>query len=440
MAENLLSLALFLGLDRSFIREYHTIADEKKILFHTMPIPFLLSLFFSFVLILFRRIISIWLFNETDVVAVFVLALCLPLRILTRFAFLIIRMRERAKLYSLLNIIQKTLYIVFVLLFILLYSRSFKSIIFASTLSLLVVVIIQIILTNNLWFSFPRFDKAFFMKLLSYAVPLIPTAFLTWAFNSIDKISLRIFSDYNELGIYSAAFRIIAVLTIIKTIFSTFWSPTAYRWHKEGFGHDKFLKVTRLLLFGMSSLYCLGIISRRLLYYLFDPVYFRSIDLLPFLFFMPIMYTISETTVLGIYFSRKTLYSLIISIISLAANTVGNIILVPLYGALGAAVSTGVSYIIFFWGKTLFSVRLGFRVDIKLIIITQVLLLLPAFLSLVSKHIIMISVEVLVLFVIIVIFRRDIVVIIDLFKEILTEFKKGLKKKKEPQINADDFK
>jgi O-antigen/teichoic acid export membrane protein len=434
MAENLLPLVLFLGLDRSFVREYHTVDDEKKILFHTMPVPFILSLFFSFVIILFHRTISLWLFNEIDFIAVFVLALCLPLRILTRFALLVIRMREKAKLYSLINIIQKALYIVFLVLFILLYSRSFKSIIFASTLSLLVVVIIQIFLTSNLWFSISRFDKSFFMKLLGYAAPLIPTAFLIWAFNSIDKISLRIFSDYNELGIYSAAFRIIAVLTIIKTIFSTFWSPTAYRWHKQGFGHDKFLKVTRLMLFGMSLLYCIGIISRRLLYYIFDPVYFPSINLLPFLFFMPIMYTISETTVLGIYFSRKTIYSLIISIVSLVSNTVGNIILVPLYGALGAAISTGVSYIIFFWGRTLFSVRLGFRVNIKLIIITQILLLLPAFLSLVSKNIIIISVEILVFLILIIIFRKDIVIIIELFKEILAEFKKRIRKKKKSRI------
>ena len=71
--------------------------------------------------------------------------------------------------------------------------------------------------------------------------------------------------------------------------------------------------------------------------------------LVPFLIFYPILYTISETTALGIAFSRKTILTLIITVTCAIMNGIGNAILVPLYGALGAAVSTAIAYLAFFW-------------------------------------------------------------------------------------------
>jgi O-antigen/teichoic acid export membrane protein len=63
---------------------------------------------------------------------------------------------------------------------------------------------------------------------------------------------------------------------------------------------------------------------------------------------MPTLYTLSETTVVGIAYSRKTYYNLLISGVIAVINIVGNSILVPRFGALGAAASTGISYIFFF--------------------------------------------------------------------------------------------
>ena len=47
--------------------------------------------------------------------------------------------------------------------------------------------------------------------------------------------------------------------------------------------------------------------------------------------------------------------NVIISIISIITNAVLNYILIPKYGAVGAAIATGISYCVFFWLRTLFS-------------------------------------------------------------------------------------
>lgn len=75
----------------------------------------------------------------------------------------------------------------------------------------------------------------------------------------------------------------------------------------------------------------------------------------PFLAFMPVMTTISETTVMGINFKKKTGYHIYISVISMVINAIGNYFLIKAFGAIGAAISTGLSYSVFFALRTYFS-------------------------------------------------------------------------------------
>ena len=94
------------------------------------------------------------------------------------------------------------------------------------------------------------------------------------------------------------------------------------------------------------------------------------------LIFVPIMYLISETTMMGIGFKKKSKYFLYISIIVAIFNIIGNILLVPKYGAKGAAISTGISYIIFFSLRTYFSLKLiNFGFNLKRIYMVTILLL-----------------------------------------------------------------
>ena len=79
--------------------------------------------------------------------------------------------------------------------------------------------------------------------------------------------------------------------------------------------------------------------------------------MIPFLAFHPIMYTISEVTVGGLVFKKKSKIQVIVSVVPCVVNFIGNTILVPFYGGRGAAISTGISYILFFAMRTILSNR-----------------------------------------------------------------------------------
>src|SRR5690606_8520682 len=72
----------------------------------------------------------------------------------------------------------------------------------------------------------------------------------------------------------------------------------------------------------------------------------------------PLLYTLSETTVVGIGISRRSGFAMLAALVAFAVNVLGNWLLIPAYGAAGAAASTCASFWIFFFLRTEFSIYL----------------------------------------------------------------------------------
>ena len=142
-----------------------------------------------------------------------------------------------------------------------------------------------------------------------------------------------------------------------------------------------FESVSRWLTVAMSLLFMGILLFKNLIPVLISNEYLGSVRIMPFLLFYPIMYTLGITTELGLQFKRKTNLSLIISVIVLLMNVVLNLIFIPKLGAKGAALATGISYISFFWIKTLISRRLWEQFELNYYIKTTIILFICALLN-----------------------------------------------------------
>jgi O-antigen/teichoic acid export membrane protein len=67
----------------------------------------------------------------------------------------------------------------------------------------------------------------------------------------------------------------------------------------------------------------------------------------------------------GINFVKRTSIHLYIAILVAATNLAGNYLLVPEYGAMGACIATAVSYLLFFWARTLASMLVWRRLPVR---------------------------------------------------------------------------
>lgn len=354
---SLIIVVVMMGVDQAYIRYYYDEDENNRggLLGKSLFITVLLNLIVTVVLLLFYKKISVFIVDETSFSLVVLILIHTVFSIVGNFAMIHVRMKQKGKLYSLLNVINKAAYLIFVGVLFILFKDNYITIIIATILANLVKTIWAIISEKKDWKRINLVNKVntTTKELVTYGTPFIFSMAITWVFQSVDRISLRIFSSYEEIGLYTGAMTIIALLNNFQGAFTTFWTPVAYEKYKTNPKDTEFFtNINQIVSAGMLLLSVGLIATKDIVIGLLGREYRGAQFIFPFLVFMPIMYTISETTVLGINFKKKTKYHVYIASFSAIFNIIGNLILVPTYGAKGAAISTGLAYVVFFISRT----------------------------------------------------------------------------------------
>lgn len=368
LAVNVIMIFIVFGTDQAFVRFfYEEISDLRtRLLFNTMKIPLILLSFSLILIIFFQNEIMFFLFGEYNSVVFLVLIFSILFQVIYRFSLLVIRMQQKGHLYSLMEILNKAFNLIFLIILFYFIGDQYEILIYATGITLTILTSISILLEKKFWNPFNKVNsnvKNSQIDILKFSYPLVLTTLITWLFQSFDKIALRQWSDFEELGLYAAAFRIVALLSVVQATFSTFWAPVCYE-HFEKHPNDRefFSRTSKNIGFVMFIVAILTILFKDLIVILLGTDFREAALIMPFLIFMPVLYTISETTVIGINFFKKMKWHIVIATAVCTTNIIGNFLLVPSYGASGAAISTGVSYILFFILRTHLSLKY-YRID-----------------------------------------------------------------------------
>ncbi len=365
------SLVLTFGLDQALVRFFYQSDDDeykRRLLTRCWLYPFAFMLLLSIPCAAFFSLFNKSL-GEESLIIVILFLLDVYILFLNRYAMLILRLEKKSKMYSAATIAHKVLYVLIIISWVPFEElHHFRIMATASVCSYGITTLIAILSCRKKWIpSFTKFDsEQKYSNLIKYGLPLMVSSGVYLFFQAIDRISLQFFVSYTEVGIYSSAMSLMSIITIVRTAFTTVWMPSTIEKYEQNPEDKTFYQnanryMTVLMFFiGFSLILCKDIIVLFL-----GEKYRASSVLLPFLLFQPIMYTVSETTVIGVYFKKKSYAHVIIAGISCAVNLTGNLILIPIIGPKGAAISTGVSYIVFFTLRTLFSNRY-YYVDYKL--------------------------------------------------------------------------
>lgn len=355
------TLLFSLGLDQAYVREFHE-AKSRPALFKTTLLPGLFLLLISLVVLLsFDNVISKWLFEIDSLLLSIMVAVVVLSTFIARFLSLILRMNEQGLAYSMSQLLPKLLLILIIGSYVVFSaSKSITNLVLANVAATLLVCIVYAWNTRKEWLAGlrQRIDYRYLKKLLDFGLPLIFGGLAFWGLTATDKILLKELSDFEQLGLYSVAVSFAAAATIFQSVFSTVWAPTVYKWAAAGEGLEKIHKVNRYVLLVVIILFCLaGLFSWIVTLIL--PDNYNSVQwiLIPCLGF-PLLYTLSETTVVGIGITRRSGFAMLAAFIAFLINLIGNFWLIPIWGATGAAVSTCVAFWFFFILRTEFSICL----------------------------------------------------------------------------------
>lgn len=349
-----------LGLDQAYIRFfYKDEVDTRKLFKQCLMMPLALIIILAAVYFAFADFFNMLLFERTGIdVSLLVVAYTVT-SVFERFLFLNIRMEQRGKLYSNLNILSKLLYIVFIFIFVYVYGDDFRVGLYAYTLPLVLVtggLLIRFALQGRKHQNRTHNVKS--KELLKYGIPFIPMLLMEWLLSSMDKWSIRFFNDFAETGVYSSAMQIMTILLTFKITYVAFWSPIAMeKYEKEDeetvkpFFADMFQKVQFLCMLAAFGL----TIFRQLIVLILGQPYREAVKIIPFLSLMPILSILFEMTGQGVKFKGKIIYYNYASLAAIIVNLCGNTLLVPQLKGIGAAIATAFTYIVYFAIGTYFA-------------------------------------------------------------------------------------
>lgn len=362
LAVGLAGQLVTLGTDQSFAREFYTRKDAEGralLLRNSIAVPVAVATIVAALTILFGSSITPLLFGFEDRRAAVLLALGILFSLFERFSMLGLRMQHKAATFSTLRLLFAITSFAVTLGYATLIDRSFHGIATGQVIGLGVVGLLATLFSMEIWRLGPVSCTGVRAALL-YGLPFIPGAAAMWLVEGIDKIALRHFSGFDELGIFSAAYRFITLLSLIQVGFSTFWLPVSFELFERDpdkaratFSRGLQLLVPMMMLGGLTVL-----LGKEILILLFAADYHDARWVMPFLLLVPVMYALSEISSAGINLKRRPRWHLVIAVVTGMVNVVLNVILVPRSGALGAAIATGCSYVVFFALRTWTSQRL----------------------------------------------------------------------------------
>ncbi|MBQ0058599.1 MAG: oligosaccharide flippase family protein, partial [Lachnospiraceae bacterium] len=340
-------MVLCLGLDQAMVRDFYKHDNDEyrqTLLWKCVLLPVVLTVVIGIVVVATSALGLIHF--EFNTLIMGLLCLYVLLMLIQRFSVLLVRLRYQSKLFSIISITQKAAYLVCALVLVFLIKDHYLVLLVISlVIAISSALVLGICAQKKIW----RLDRrdaydneVSFGNLFTYGWPFIISLGITQLFNAADKIALDHFTDYHEVGVYASALNMVAIFGIVQSTFNNLWAPMAVE-HYENDPEDRSFYKTgnayiTIVMFAMGI--CL-ILGKDIFALLLGSKYREAAYILPFLIFHPIMYTISETTVSGIVFMKKSKMQVVIGAISCAVNMTGNAILVPMIGGKGAAISTG---------------------------------------------------------------------------------------------------
>ncbi|CAE1150062.1 oligosaccharide flippase family protein [Serratia sp. Tan611] len=353
-------LLFSLGMDQAYVRQYHE-EPEKSALLKVSILPGLIILLVTFSVLFFSPFsLSYILFELSDptisVLCVLILLACF----ISRFLSLILRMQERGLAYSLSQVLPKLMILIVIGYFSLAYNQhAFIQLILANVVSYFSVLFILLWTTRHDWLPAikERFDSDKSLGMIKFGFPLILGSLAFWGVTAMDRVFLRTFSTFEQLAIFTVAAGFSSAAGIVQSVFSTIWAPMVYK-----VTHDKeqaihlVKTVSKYMLMVVVIFFSLGGLFSWVVDW-FLPENYRDVKYIVIACLgFPLLYTLSEVTVVGIGISRRTIYSMLASSLALLVNLGINYYMVPKFGAAGAAVSTCITFWLFLILRTEFSI------------------------------------------------------------------------------------
>ena len=262
-----------------------------------------------------------------------------------------VRAIDRTKLFALQGILNTLLTVGLNILFLAVWDMGVTGYVLSVILGNLVTTLFLIVAARlDRVFSFAAIDKRMMKELLVFSLPMVPTT-ICWLITDLsDRYMVTYFCGDAVNGVYSAAYKIPTLITLVSSIFMQAWqfSAVAESSDDEGcrrFYSDVFRGFLSVIAIGTAGLI---LFSRVLTQILLNETYFEAHRYMPTLLCAAALESVVAFLATVYMVKKKSMHSFLTAVLGTGLNLLLNLLLIPsdalLGGALGAAIATLVGY------------------------------------------------------------------------------------------------
>lgn len=182
-------------------------------------------------------------------------------------------------------------------------------------------------------------------KMLRYALPLIPTNAFWWVTDVSDRFLVANMISEAANGLYAASYKVPTILILLVGIFMDAWQISILN-EKSALARQKFFSRVFAMYQSVAFVAASGLIvfAKVITKILVAPSYYESWRYIPLLI-IATCFSCFVTFFGTIYVvEKKSVATLLTTILGAVLNVIGNILLIPVMGVNGAALSTALSY------------------------------------------------------------------------------------------------
>ncbi len=343
-----------LGLSQAFFRWYWEKKDSKyqKELYFTILFMVLIASFtFGILVIYFQKPFSILLFNtNTLTLLIRLLVFTTVLEVINIVTLTLIRLQEKAVLYSFLTTVKFLVQLLFTIYFIVNLHMKLEGIYYAQIIGAgFLLLASSPFIIKNLRFHFLTHLTG---TVLKYSFPLLFSSITLIILSVTDRYMLRFLTDYEDVGIYSLGFKFANFLrAVIINSVNLALLPVIYKMIGETSTNKRFYsKVMTYYTFGLMffvlaisffNLEIIKVLSRRV-------AYWEAYRVIPVISFAILFGMLRDVGITGLNIAKKTSIIGYVTFFVAVINLLIDWLTIPRWGYMGAAFSTLTSQIIYF--------------------------------------------------------------------------------------------
>ncbi len=196
-----------------------------------------------------------------------------------------------------------------------------------------------------------QFDRRLLREMNRFGLPLVPTAVFLWVTNFSDRLFLVKLTDTREVGLYSVGVRIASAMVLLLTAFRTAWPAFAYSIGEEREARRTYAFVLTYLVVTTTWVATgLTLLSPWIVEWLAAPDFASASRVVGPLSFAAVAFGGYIVVAIGVGRARRTQFNWVVTGAAAAVNIALNLLLIPPYGMMGAAIATVAAYATMFGG------------------------------------------------------------------------------------------